>query len=460
MPGLFDSLSMAARSLQTQQYAMNVAGQNISNVNTPGYTRRTVDFAAVPPSFGGGVEVQDVHRVRDSLLDARLLKQVPLGAYDSAVADQLSVVETNLGDAGESIDGKLNAFYNAFSDLSQNPASPVSRRQVQVAAQDLATSFNEMSDRLEASGRDADARIRATADQINTLSGQIAKLNAAIVSASTSDRTDGSSLTLQDQQEALVRQLAELADVRVITRQEGGVDVTLPNGRPLVVAANAYTLDVTSAPNGYANLSSGGVDVTAQLTGGTLGGLLHVRDTSIPSYLTALDQLAAQTAASVNGLHQSGFDLNGNAGVALFTYSTPPVGTSGAAGAIQVNSAIVSDNSLIVAAGAPQAGDNGTARAIAALRDQRVLNGTTTLSDGWGNLVYAIGGDAQGAVAARDTQQAITRQIDTLRDQVSGVSLDEEALNLLKFQRAYEANAKFFSAVDSMLDVLMNTYRG
>ena len=94
MPGLFDSLSMAARSLQTQQYAMNVAGQNISNVNTPGYTRRTVDFAAVPPSFGGGVEVQDVHRVRDSLLDARLLKQVPLGAYDSAVADQLSVVET------------------------------------------------------------------------------------------------------------------------------------------------------------------------------------------------------------------------------------------------------------------------------------------------------------------------------------------------------------------------------
>ena len=146
--------------------------------------------------------------------------------------------------------------------------------------------------------------------------------------------------------------------------------------------------------------------------------------------------------------------------MALFTYSTPPVGTSGAAGAIQVNSAIVSDNSLIVAAGAPQAGDNGTARAIAALRDQRVLNGTTTLSDGWGNLVYAIGGDAQGAVAARDTQQAITRQIDTLRDQVSGVSLDEEALNLLKFQRAYEANAKFFSAVDSMLDVLMNTYRG
>jgi flagellar hook-associated protein 1 len=460
MPGLFDSLTMAARSLQTQQYAMNVAGQNISNVNTPGYTRRTVDFAAVPPSFGGGVEVQDVHRVRDSLLDARLLKQLPLGAYDSAVADQLSVIETSLGDAGASIDGKLDAFYDAFSDLSQNPASGISRRQVQVAAQDLATSFNEMADRLAASGRDADARIRATVDQVNKLSTQIAQLNAAIVGASTSDRTDGSSLTLQDQQEALVRQLSELADVRVINRPEGGVDVTLPNGRPLVVAANTYTLDVTTAANGYANLSSGGVDVTSQLTGGTIGGLLHVRDTSIPSYMASLDQLAAQAAASVNGLHQAGFDLNGNPGLALFTYATPPAGTSGAAKAIQVNSAIVSDNSLIAAAGVPQSGDNGTARAIAALREQRVLNGTTTLSDGWGNLVYAIGGDSQAAAAARDTQQSITRQIDALRDQVSGVSLDEEALNLLKFQRAYEANAKYFTAVDSMLDTLMNAYRG
>ena len=122
--------------------------------------------------------------------------------------------------------------------------------------------------------------------------------------------------------------------------------------------------------------------------------------------------------------------------------------------------AVVADNSLIAAAGVALPGDNAAARAIAALRNQRVLNGnTSTLSDGWGNIVYSVGSDAQGAVNARDTHETITREIDALRDQVSGVSLDEEALNLLKFQRAYEANAKFFSTIDSMLETLMNSYR-
>jgi len=129
MPGLFDSLTMAARSLQSQQFAMNVTGQNISNVNTPGYTRRVVDFAAVPPPSGGGVEIQDVRRVRDSLLDGRLLQQIPLGSYDTAVADSLSVVETNLGKVGESLDQRLDAFFNAFADLAENPTSAVARRQ-------------------------------------------------------------------------------------------------------------------------------------------------------------------------------------------------------------------------------------------------------------------------------------------------------------------------------------------
>lgn len=456
MPGLFDSLTMAARSLQSQQFAMNVTGQNISNVNTPGYTRRVVDFAAVPPAAGGGVEIEDVRRVRDSLLDGRLLQQIPLGSYDTAVADALSVVETNLGKLGESLDQQLDAFYNAFADLAENPTSAVSRRQVQVASQSLATAFNETADRLESSRREADARIRGAVDQVNTLSARIATINGALPAA----QANGTGQTLEDQQEELLRQLAALADVHVIARQEGGVDVTLGNGRPLVIAANAYTLDTTTGANGYANLASGGVDVTSEVTGGTLGGLLHVRDSAIPSYLASLDRLAAQTATSVNALHATGFDLSGAAGAAFFSYSTPPVGTTGAAKAIRVDPAIAGDASLIAAASVAETGDNGTARAIAALRHERVLDGgTATLIDGWANLVYEVGTDSQGAATARNTHEAITREVAALRDQVSGVSLDEEALNLLKFQRAYEANAKYFTAVDSMLETLMNAYR-
>jgi flagellar hook-associated protein 1 FlgK len=121
---------------------------------------------------------------------------------------------------------------------------------------------------------------------------------------------------------------------------------------------------------------------------------------------------------------------------------------------------LAGDARRIAAGSVAISGDNGIARSLAALRNERVLDGgTATLNDGWGDLVYRIGSDAQAAGIARDTHDSITREVDALRDQVSGVSLDEEALNMLKFQRAYEANAKFFTVVDSLLDTLMNTYR-
>lgn len=454
MPGLIDSLTMAARSLQVQQYAMNVTGQNISNVNTPGYTRRVVDMADVPPSSGGGVAVEDVRAIRDRLLDGRLLMQVPLGARETAIADALAMVETTLGAPGKGLDEKLDAFYSAFADLAENPTSSVSRRQVQVSAEALATSFNEIAERLETGRRAADTRIRGAVDEINTLSSRIAEINAALPGA----RADGNALTLEDQQAELVRRLSALADVHTISRTEGGVDVTFGNGRPLVVGVNAYSVGLTAAPPyGYATLTTGGVDVTSEVTGGRLGGLLQVRDRILPGYLASLDALAAQTSDSVNALHTAGFDPTGTAGGAFFSYSVAVNGTSGAARALRVDPAIVSDNGRIAAAAIGVSGDNGTARAIAALRNQRVLNGNTaTLTDGWGDLVYRVGSDSQAAASARDTQNTITQQVDALRDQVSGVSLDEEALNLLKFQRAYEANARFFTAVDSMLQTLMN----
>ena len=135
-------------------------------------------------------------------------------------------------------------------------------------------------------------------------------------------------------------------------------------------------------------------------------------------------------------------------------------GTTGAASAIRLDPAIAADNRRIAAAAIAASGDNGTARAIAALRSERVLGGgTATLTDGWGELMYQLGSDVQGAEDARDTHAAITREVEAMRDQVSGVSLDEEALHLMKFQRAYEANARFFRAVDDMLITLLNIVR-
>jgi flagellar hook-associated protein 1 len=455
MAGLFDSLTMAARSLQTQQYAMGVTGQNISNVNTPGYSRRIVDFAAVPPSSGGGVEIQDVRAARDGLLDRRLLQQVPLGSRDAAIAEALSLLETGLGAPGEGLDARLDQFYSAFAELSDTPTSTVARRQAQEAGQALATEFNQTAQRLEGSRQYADSGIRNTVGEINELAARVAQINAALPNA----QVDGTEHALEDQQAELVRRLAELADVHVIDRQEGGVDLTVGSGRPLVVGASTYRVDVSPAPGtGYAMLSSQGVPLNGELTGGRLGGLLHVRDTVVPGYQASLDALAFTTAGQVNAIHAAGYDLSGNTGASFFSFAVAPSGTTGAARALRVDPGIVTDNSTIAAAGINAAGDNGAARQMAALRNQRVLNGNTaTLHDAWGDLVYQVGNDSRTAADSLETQNQIVLQMDAMRDQVSGVSLDEEALNLLKFQRAYEANARFFTAVDDMLVTLLNS---
>ncbi len=450
--GLYASLGMATRSLHAQEYGLSVTGQNIANANTPGYARRVTDHYAVPEGAGGGVSAADARAIRDDLLEQRLRREVPQATKQAALAESLAVVETGMVASGASLDSALSGFLDAFSSLAAEPTSAVHRRDAQLEASGLAAAFGDAATRFESARQSADAQVRATVEEINSLASRIASLNDAIGSSA-----NGSNLALQDQQADLVRQLTELADVNVLPRGGGGVDISIGSGRPLVVNENAYALELDSVPpSGYADVTSGIYTITGEIGGGRLGGLLQARDTTVPAYQDALDTLAWETAQQVNALHTAGFDLQGVAGTALFTF-TPALGAppAGAASAIGVNPAIEADPSLIAAAGVALPGDNQVAQAIADLRTSRVLDGgTATLFDGYANLVYAVGRDSQAASAKGQSLGDVVRQVDALRDQVSGVSLDEEALNMLKFQRAYEANARFFRAVDQTLSML------
>jgi flagellar hook-associated protein 1 FlgK len=454
MSDFLSSLSSTARALDAQRYAIDVVGQNIANANTPGYTRRTVDFAEVGPespySPGRGVEVAGVRALRDRLVEMRLMQEVPSQQRESAMADQLSAVESALGEAGSSIDGSLDSFFGAFSDLSQDPTSAVARRQVQLEGNELATAFRDMASRFESARRDADRQVRSNVDEVNSLATQIAALNHNFATSTTPE----TKLSVADDQAQLVRQLSALVDVNVLDRPDGGVDISIAGGHPLIVGDTAYAMSATSAPpDGYATVTVNGADVTSAITGGKLGGLLHVRDVDIPGYQSRLDQLAYDVVQQVNTLHAAGYDESGSAAGNFFASLSV---VAGAAAAIDLDPAVAADNTKIAAAGIADAGDNQTARDIAALRDARVLDGgTATLTDHWGQLVYAIGRDVKTAQDESSSRQQIVDQVDALRDQVSGVSLDEEATQLLKFQRAYEANAKFFQAIDRTLETLM-----
>jgi flagellar hook-associated protein 1 len=456
MSGLFGSLSSASRALDAQRLGLDVVGQNIANVNTAGYSRRQLELAEVPPygglGAGGGVEVSGIRAARDMLLERRFRQELPTHGRAAAIAEALGIVEIALGAPGQSLDARLTAFFDAFSRLAAEPTSAIARQQVVLQGQSLASAFRDMDERLLTAQRDANARLVGAVDDVNGLLGQIAHLNVAIGGAGTS----GAEVQhLVDQQGEALRRLSELVNVDVMPREHGGVDVTLGAGRPLVIGEVHYRLEAVQAPpSGLVDVVLGGATVNAEISAGRMGGLLHVRDTLIPSYRAELDAIAFATVQQVNQLHEAGLTLAGGNAGAFFTALPGP---AGAASAIAVDAAIVADPSRVAAGRAPNGGaDNTTARAIAALRDARVLAGdTATLHDAWGRLLYAAGTEVAQARADQKTRGEVVRLIENLRDATSGVSLDEEAMMMLKFQRAYEANARFFRTIDEAISTLI-----
>lgn len=452
---IFGLLSATARALDAQRYGLDVVGNNLANVNTAGYTRRVVDFGAIPPvdrfQAGNGVEVLGVRQQRDRIFDRRLFDELPLSHRQEAMVDALGLAEGSLGVPGGSLDAALADFFDAFAELADAPTVATSRDQVISSARSLAAVFHSLSQRLVDAERSADARIRGEIDRLNGLTAELAAVNSAISSA-----PPGEVLALRDRQVSLTADIASIIDVDVLELGDGTFQLVTSGGRPLVLGADAYALQVSSVPpSGHAAVLSGGADITAAIGAGTLGGLLTVRDEAIPGYRAALDQIAYDVAAAVNAVHATGFDLNGNAGGAFFA----PLGAvAGAASALDVDAALAADSSRLAAAGINAPGDNAIARQLADLRDAPVSNGRSAAA-AWTSLVYQVGSDVHQATRERDSRREIVHQIELLRDSVSGVSVDEEAALMMRFQRAYEANARFFTVVDEVLQTLLSLKR-
>lgn len=448
-------LTRTVNALDAQRYGMDVAGQNIANVNTPGYVRRTALLAETPPpdprAPGGGVSIAALLSSRAPLIEARLRYEQPLASREGAIANQLAVLESGIGQAGRSLDQTLTEFFNTYAALAQQPTSSTARQQVLVQGEALARGFNDMAARLESQRRSADAAIRADVAQLNALAGQLADVNRQIAQTEPQGAQG-----LFDQQSSVLKAISEIADVNVIGHDNGIVDVVFASGTGLVIGNQGFPVSISNTGAGYARLFSDGAavstEITGQITGGRLGGSLEVRDTLVPGYRSRLDTLAHGLANDINAITTGGFDLDGNAGAAFFE---PLAATADAAALIRVNPAVAADNRLVVTSSTTAAGNNDLATAIAALQHTPMSNGAGSPLEAWGSLVYAVASDSAGALDAKKAHEQIVDQLNHLWDQTSGVSIDEEAAMLMRFQTAYQANAKFFQAVDTTLQMLM-----
>lgn len=454
MSDLFSTLSMAARALEAQRFGLDVAGHNIANVNTPGYARRTAELSALPPTqsqrAGRGVAIEGVHAVRDVLLERRVRGDLSARDFYSASSSVLAQVEAAVGLPGQSIDGEMLRLFDAFARLAEDPTSTAARLQVLSEGESLATSFQSMAAEFDRSQRESDRYVREEVEAVNELAQRIALLNRDMANVP----ADREPLHEHDQLVDAIRELSEHLDVVVIGRgDDRAFDVYFGNGRPLVVGDTAFSLSAVSlGPSGIADIEHQGLSVTGEISEGSLGGYLHVRDVQIPGYSARLDQLAYTLTAEVNVLHDAGFDLNGSDAGNFFT----PIGAvAGAASALTVDPTLAGDVSLLAAAAVPLPGDNQVARQISDLRDQRVVGGTATFDDAWGQIAFLVGSDAATANLELEGRSEAARQSLAAWDSVSAVSLDEEAFQITRFQAAYEANAVLFRTVNDTIDTLM-----
>lgn len=458
MGSLSAGLNIALQSLLTEQGAIETTSNNIANVNTPGYSRQRPNIDESPTvqigslTFGSGVNLSSVSSLRDSVLDLRVNQETQQQGNLSAFITSGQQIQTFFNETtGAGLQSSLSAFFNSLSRLSTNPSDINTRQAVLTAAQNLASAFNQTSVGLTTLQRNVDLSVTQSVTQINTVTSQLAQVNAQVAAAVGAGQNAGPFI---DQRQQLLNQLSGLVDISEIDAGNGNLTITTSSGAPLVVGGQNFQLTTqANQTTGLQHVFSQSQDITSKITSGQLAGQLQIRDQEITSTQVSLDTLATNLVNSVNTQHQAGFDLNGVAGGNLFV--PPPASGAGAAAALSV---AITDPTKIAASGGPapgSAGDNTNANALLALQNQNIVNGQTPLNY-YSGLVFKIGNHVSNAQTQQQSGNLILQQIQNLQGGVSGVDINEEAANLVRFQNAYQASAQVSSIIDSLLQTTIN----
>jgi flagellar hook-associated protein 1 FlgK len=455
MGTLSASLNIAVRAMETDQAALSTTSNNIANANTPGYSRQVVGLAeAQPLTYGGliignGVQVQQVVSERNSLLQTQLDQETQQQGKYNALLGSMQQVQTLFNEtSGTGLQSSLSNFFNSIQQLSNNPSSTSLRAGVLASAQTLAQNFNTSASNLISIQRNTDLSVSQSVNQVNSLTAQIAQLNGEVSQATQTGQNPGIFI---DQRDQLINQLSGLVDVSEISAGNNSLTLTTTGGASLVVGSTSFNLSSKADPTtGFQHVYSQGSDITSSIAGGALGGNIQARDSAIPSVLSSLDSLAANIGSAFNTVNKAGTDLNGNPGGNFFVPA--PAGGQGAATQMAV---AITDPSQIAASLDGSAGDNSNLTAMLNLQKQTIVQGQTPI-DAYSTLVYNIGNQVSNAQSESQNSQALTQQIQNQIGSVSGVSINEEAANLVQYEQAYQAAAQVAAVINSLTATAIN----
>ncbi len=479
--GLNGSLLLGSQSLNTQRIAIETIGNNISNVNTPGYARQRVNLVSdVTTGQGGeqgmGASVANIENLRSPLLDSLVQQSLGNQGYADNQASLTATVQDSLGQQFTSassssssstvtsgsgaVQDAMSTFFTALQSLAGTPSDATARQVVVQDGQTLATAINGAYQRVQQTQSQIATDAGSITAQINQLSQSIASLNQQITQVEAASGTTANDL--RNTRTADVEQLSGMVNVTATTQSDGSVTVALADNPSVVLVNNGdsngagttQSLSVSYNANASVPLtvsgSTTGVLGTGVPSSGSLGADLDVANNVIGSpaasgntgILGALDGVANQLRTQVNAQNAAGYDANGNPGGAFFT------GTG--ALDLAVSSTVVNNPSLIAAGNGSGPLDGSNALAMAQIQNQ------SAIVPAFRTMVANLGQIVSTAQTNQTTQNQITQQLQKQRDSVSGVSIDEEMTNLINFQQAYDASARFITTISNLYDTLVN----
>lgn len=453
MGNLLVSLFNTANAIGVYNRALETTENNVTNVNTPGYAKQIQVLTALPfdPSVGlpGGVAAGPTESTRNAFAESSVRDQQSQLGYHQQIAADLSQIEAFFDPSSNAgIPAAVSALFQSFSQLSINPNDTVSRQAVLDKAKDVAQTFRHTFNGITGAASAIGREMRSGIDTINRLAGQIAEINATRRANALSATDAGTDATLNSDLE----ELSQWVDFNALQQPDGSVTVYIGGQTPLVIGNRTYDIQADFSGPQIRIVSAQGADITNQIHAGKLMGLLHVSNEAMPSYVQDLNTMAQAVADQVNGTLANGLDQNGGApAVDLFSYDP----ALGAAATLDVSDLTPQQ----IAAALPDApGGNGNALALAALASSKPLNGYS-FAQFYGNLSGRVGRDLSTARDDQTVREQLLTQAQRLRNQISSVSLDEEATHLIAFQRAYQATSKMLTVLNDLTDTMINIIR-
>ncbi len=476
--GLF---SIARTALLAHQTSLQVVSHNVANAETPGYSRQRPMLSANTPvrmpygNIGTGVSFDGIERQRDVLLDQSFRSASSLLGESGMRRDLLSQVEGIFGEPSDAgMSASLDQFWSSFSDLATTPGSLSAKAVVQQRGKQVAQLFNDYDTQLTQTRNSSISRLSATVDQVNQFAEQVAELNGRIVTA---EATGTVASDLRDQRDLLIDNLSRMVGARVETQRDGSVSVMVANStlvdgtsaRPLRLELDPPVPQPTVTPSDVpVRLRLGNsVDRLAPLAG-EIKGLVDVINTDVPTLRGRLDAMASAIVSTVNAVHTTGFVFNGAAipGTAAGNFFDPgTVADPVRAGNMALFADIAVDAANIASSGDVNAPlNNSVALALSALRNNTTAinytgpsgeTETAGFSQFFRTTVTRLGLDVRGVTDDASVRGILVDQADQRRQSVSGVSTDEELIQLIRVQQSYVAATKLIKTADEMLQTIL-----